>query len=230
MFQGFPADGLRFLKELEENNDKVWFEANKERFKRELQGPAVDFVEVVGQRLQAVNPAIRYDLRTNGGGSLMRIYRDTRFSKDKTPYKTAVAGMWWEGEGKKTTAPAFGFQILHNGIGLVAGMFGFDKHQLQAYREGVADDEKGADLERIITEIELDGDYEVLREHYKKVPRGYPADHPRERLLRFNALYVHPKQGIGAGLVQSPELVDVCMAHFEKMAPLQQWLVKTFRE
>lgn len=225
-FDGFPQAGLQFLADLAENNDKEWFTANKAVYESQLLEPATAFVTVVGERLQSISGQIKYDTRTNGSGSLMRIYRDTRFSKDKTPYKTAVAGMWWEGEGKKTENPAFGFQITKDGIGLMAGMFGFGKEQLAAYREAVVDETLGAALVDVITAVSASNKYEILGAHYKQVPRGFDAEHERAEYLKFNHLYAHPRAAIPASVVTSSELVDVCMAHFEKMAPIEQWLVK----
>ncbi len=226
MFSGFPPAGLQFLSELANNNNKDWFNDNKDRFKADLQQPALEFVAVIGERLQDVYPKTRYDLRTNGGGSLMRIYRDTRFSKDKTPYKTAIAGMWWEGLGKKTVSPAFGFQVTASGIDLMAGMFGFPKEVLAAYRDAIADETLGPEIAEIVATIEaLDG-YAITGEHYKKVPRGFEKDHPRERLLRFASLYGHLSESIPAEVVLSPDLVDVCYDHLIRLAPIQQWLVK----
>ncbi len=226
MFDGFPTAGLQFLAELAANNNKEWFNANKTRFKEDLQQPALEFVRVMGERLQDPYPNMRYDLRTNGGGSIMRIYRDTRFSKDKTPYKTGLAGMWWEGLGKKTESPAFGFELSASGIRLMGGMFGFQKEVLAAYREAVADATLGAELAELVAAIDAKDGYEIVGEHYKKVPRGFEKDHPRERLLRFASLYGHLTQSIPAEVVQSADLVDVCYDHFMTLAPIQQWLVK----
>ena len=225
-FNGFPAAGLQFLADLEGNNEKAWFEAHKDVYQSALLEPAVEFVTAVGERLQFISNQIQYDTRTNGSGSLMRIYRDTRFSKDKTPYKTAVAGMWWQGAGKKTEVPAFGFQVTKNGMGLMAGMFGFGKEQLAVYREAVLDETLGKELVEVVTAVTANGQHEILGEHYKKVPRGFDADHERADYLKFNHLYAHPKTAVSASVVTSPELVDVCMTHFEQMAPIQQWLVK----
>lgn len=130
-FSGFPAAGLRFLEDLAANNERPWFEANRAVYERELLEPAVLFVAAVGNRLEAIAPNIRFDTRTNGSGSLMRIYRDVRFSKDKRPYKTNISGIWWEGAGKKTVSPGFGFQLEASGMSLIAGQFGFSKEQLQ---------------------------------------------------------------------------------------------------
>ncbi len=225
-FDGFPQRGLQFLADLEVNNDREWFAAHKDVYQTAVLQPASAFVVAIGERLQSISTRIQYDTRTNGSGSLMRIYRDTRFSKDKTPYKTAVSGMWWEGAGKKTTVPVFGFQLMKEGMGVMAGMFGFGKEQLAAYRAAVVDEKLGAELVEIITAVTADNTYEILGAHYKRVPRGFDAEHERGELLKFNHLYVHPTVAIPASVVTSTELVDVCMAHFEKMAAVEQWLVK----
>lgn len=226
-FGGFPQATIQFLAELAENNNKAWFNAHRQRYEAAFLAPGVDFVTAVGQRLQALAPHIQYDTRTNGSGSLMRIYRDTRFSQDKTPYKANLAGMWWEGEDKKTRSPAFGFQLNSTGMDLMAGMFAFEKAQLAQYREAAADAKLGAALREAVTAVFNAGDYVLAGQHYKRVPRGFDADHPNADLLRHNALYVHLRQPLPVELVTSPRLLDACIDHFQKMAPIQRWLVNT---
>lgn len=226
-FTGILADGFTFLNELHKNNDKEWFNANKQRYIDFVQTPAVALVQELGQRLQAKFPDVYYDTRLNGSGSLMRIYRDIRFSKDKTPYKTNIAMLWWEGAGKKTANPAFGLQITPDSAGLMTGMHSFDKTWLTAYWDAVIDGKLGHELVEIVKTIEAAGDmYEVGGQHYKKTPRGYtdPSD-ARSPLLLYNALYAHVTE-IPTDIVMSANFVDLCMTHFEVMSPLQQWLVK----
>lgn len=224
-FEGFPREGFQFLSELADNNDKAWFEANRERYENDLLKPALAFVAVVGEGLKQVAPGVQYDLRTNGQGSLMRIYRDVRFSKDKSPYKTRLAGMLWEEEGKKTLSPAFGFEVKADGIGMMAGMFQFDKDQLTKYRQAVVDEVSGKKLEAALKEVAAAGDYGVAGGHYKNVPRGYDPDHRRADLLKHNALYVYAPQVEVEELV-TPRAAEVCLRHFKNMAPVQQWLVE----
>lgn len=224
-FQGFPEAGLNFLVELAEHNSREWFEAHKDVYTSALQEPALALIEDVGERLQFISPAIRYDTRTNGSGSLMRINRDTRFSKDKSPYKDNLSLMFWEGDGKKTEEPAFGMRILDREGGLIAGMFGFDKTMLEAYRQAVLDEKMGEELNQIIHSLMATG-YEVLGgDVYKSVPRGYPAEHPRAEYLKYRGLYARSAD-IPTSTLASPALVDEVMQHFQKMAPLQQWLVR----
>ena len=91
-FEGFPEDTLAFLHELSENNEKSWFDANKQRYRDNIIANVPAFVSALGERLKAgISPNIVYDTRTNGAGSMMRIYRDTRFSKDDTQSRNRVA-------------------------------------------------------------------------------------------------------------------------------------------
>ena len=107
LFMGFPQDALDFLAELKPNNNKAWFEVNKPRYRSSIVEPAIAFVTDLGERLKTIAHAIVYDTRTNGSGSLMRVYRDTRFSKDKTPYKTNIGMAFWEGPNAKMGNPSF---------------------------------------------------------------------------------------------------------------------------
>ena len=224
-FTGFPQEGLKFLADLVENNDRDWFAENKQVYLDNIVAPAVAFVENLGDRLQFISPHIQYDTKTNGQGSLMRIYRDVRFSKDKSPYKTWVGIRFWEGAGKKGDCPGFFLWIEADAAGFYTGMYGFPKPLLKAYREAVVDDELGAELDSAIAAVRAAGAYEIGGEHYKKVPRGFDPDHPRADLLKYNAIYASSPR-IDLAKLGSPELVDVCMDHSENTAPLHRWLVK----
>lgn len=221
-FTGFPAAGLQFLRDLEANNNRDWFEANKSTYQEALLEPALAFVAVVGQRLQAIDPTIQYDLRTNGQGTLMRIYRDVRFSEDKSPYKTNISGLWTDGLGKKNDRPAFGFQMTASGMELMAGKFNFSKSELDAYRAAVTGDKAGPALESAVAALTASGAYEMNGQTYKRVPRGYDNDHPRADLLRYSGLWAHPLQPMTE--LTSPALVDITFDQFEDMAPIYSWL------
>lgn len=224
-FNGFPEEGLQFLRDIEVNNNKEWFQANKETYESALLAPAQDFVATLGSRLQELDPAIVFDTRTDGRGVLMRFYRDTRFSKDKSPYKINIAGMYTDGQGKKTERPAYGFHMGADSMELMAGMFKFSKSQLAVYREAVAGEKAGEELVESLRALGEAGDYHLVGEHYKRVPAPYAADHPRADLLRYAGLYAHPPALEGRYLT-SEELVDACMDHFSEMAPVYDWQAK----
>ena len=83
-FLGYPEEGLRFLVDLAANNNRDWFEENKAIYQNHLLAPSQSLVLALGERLKEISDDVQYDTRTNGSGSLMRIYRDVRFSKDDT--------------------------------------------------------------------------------------------------------------------------------------------------
>ena len=224
-FEGFSSAGLAFLSDLAQNNNREWFEANRDVYQTALLEPALAFVVTLGERLREIAPHIQFDTRTNGAGSLMRVHRDVRFAKDKSPYHDYVSGLLWEGAGKKNECPAFGFQLIPAGLGLMAGQFMFTKPGLIAYRGAVLNDQSGPRLATILDDLRGRPGYEVGGMALKKVPRGFDSDHPRADLLRFKGLYAYPPHLEGP-ILSSPDLVDACMAHFEVMAPLQQWLAQ----
>lgn len=223
-FPGFPAETQQFLRELRENNSRDWFAANKPRYEEFVKAPALHWVAAMGERLKSIDGEIVVDTRANGSGSLMRAARDTRFSKDKSPYKVNVAMMWWRGSGKKMQRPAFGMQITSDDAGLMAGMFHFAKPMLDAYRQAVLDDELGADLASMAEGIEAAG-YHLSGSHYKTAPRGYDKNHPRVEWLRYNNLHAGAHD-IPPRLITTPRLMDVCFDHFSKLAPILHWLVR----
>ena len=222
-FPGFPTETQAFLRELRANNSRDFFTDNRAHFDEVVKAPALEWVAAMGARLKSLDPDIVVDTRTNGSGSLMRWNRDTRFSKDKSPYKVNIAMMWWHGSGKKMQHSAFGMQITPDDAGLMAGMFQFPKPMLEAYRRAVDDDELGAALLDATQRVESAG-YSVSGAHYKTVPRGYAKDHPRARWLKFNNLHAG-EHGIPPSVIASPELIDDCYERFEKMAPIHHWLV-----
>lgn len=222
-FPGFPRAGLAFLADLAANNQRAWFAAHKATYQAALLEPAQQFVAVVGARLRALAPQVQVDLRTDGQGNLMRLVRDTRFSSDKTPYKTELSGLFWEGAGEKTANPAFGFRLRADGMDLMAGMLAFSPPALRAYRVAVADERKGAALVDILDDLRARAGYLVQGEHYRRVPAGYDPQHPRADLLRYHALAIHPP-ALAAEVVCSDRLVGQCIQHFAAMAPLRQWL------
>jgi uncharacterized protein (TIGR02453 family) len=105
-FTGFPKDFFAFFRELKENNERAWFEVNKQRFRDSVQAPMSDFIEAMAPRLAKISKHFTADPRTNGG-SMFRIYRDGRFSKDKRPYKEHAACHFRHSLGKDVHAPGF---------------------------------------------------------------------------------------------------------------------------
>jgi len=221
-FDGIPQAGLEFIRDLAVNNDREWFQENKPVYKKMVQNPAVELVRTLGIRLQdEIHADIQWDERTNGSGSLMRINRDTRFSKDKSPYKEYIAMGFWQGNAKKMVAPTFGLQFKHDDVGIMTGIFSFEKAMLEAYRQAILDDEQGESLIDILKGLQA---YEMRTPDLKGVPRGYDKTHPRAELLRYKGMFV--SKSLDPNLLTSPEFVDVVMEHWREMVSLHHWLVQ----
>jgi uncharacterized protein (TIGR02453 family) len=228
-FSGFPANGLLFFQELAENNNRAWFEAHKQFYLDCVVSPAQAFVSALGEQLRLLSADITYDTRTNGSGSIGRIYRDIRFSADKTPYKTCLSMNFGPAGGKRGGGTGYMVHVDADGAMLYVGVHEFSKEQLAAYREAVAGEELGPALVAAITSITQKGPYSVGGESLKRVPAGYDAGMQRAYLLRYTALYAHSAQ-IAPAVVASPDLVAVCLDHCRNMLPLYQWLGRLDKE
>jgi uncharacterized protein (TIGR02453 family) len=232
-FPGFPKRTVTFLRDLAAHNDRDWFAAHKADYETSVLAPARAFVLAMGGRLRRLTPAIRYDPRANG--SLFRIYRDTRFSPDKSPYKTNLGIFFWEGAGPRMDCPGYYFHLEPPTLMLGGGLYAFSRPLLERYRRAVADPEYGPALAAITGKLasrpvpQGDGgnsarpDYTIGGEHYKRVPPGYDPAPEAEFLLRHAGLYAGIEIPVPAEL-HSPGLVDYCFARFKPMEPLHRWL------
>jgi len=224
-FDGFPKDTLTFLAELAEpeNNNKEWFAANRKRYEGVYVGPSKAFVTALGERILRFAPEINAIPKVQKG-SMMRVNRDTRFSKDKRPYKDHLDLWFWQGSGKSMTCPGLGFRLRPDSVGTGGGTHGMDKDLLAAYRAAVVDDEQGGALEDLVGQINATDGYEVVGQEYKRVPRGFDPDHPRAGFLRHKYLWVNNETAIPSSF-HTAAIVDEIAARFEVSYPLVKWLV-----
>lgn len=219
----FPSDTLAFLTELRANNDKTWFDANRDRYQASYVEPAKAFVETVAPALRKIAPEIEAEPRVLG--SIFRINRDTRFSTDKRPYKDHLDLWFWHGD-RKTAVSGLFLRIAPDEIIVGAGAHGFDRERLAHYRDAVAHDEHGASLARLVARIEKAG-YGIGGETYARTPRTHAVDAGRERFLRHSALYGERTEP--ATLAVDRALVPALLRHWAALAPLHAWLVATDR-
>ena len=176
--------------------------------------------KVVSDR--TISPEINADPRINR--SLFRINRDTRFSRDKRPYKTQLAIWFWEGTGKRLECLGYYFQLEPGKLMLGVGIYCFSRPLLERYRELVTHKQYGAALTRAIREVKSRSDYIFGGKHYKRAPRGYDPDHVNADLLRYNGLYAEQETPIPKELF-SADLLDYCFERYLDMSPPHSWLL-----
>jgi uncharacterized protein (TIGR02453 family) len=219
-FQGFQQESTQFFIDLSANNNKTWFTDHKPDFEKFVMNPARDFVVAMGEKLKAIAPQVNADPRVNK--SIFRIYRDVRFSKDKTPYKTNLGLWFWVGEGAKFENPGYYFHMDAHNLMLGVGLYTFAKPILKAYREAVVDSSLGPDLAQAVVEVAQKG-YDFGQKTYKRVPRGFDPEHKNAELLLYSGLTAGKEFGLPAELY-SVHLLDFCLEHYQNMAPVANWL------
>lgn len=171
-FKGFDPSLLNFLDELAQNNEREWFAENKDRYEQLVREPALDFIVAMGPLLDKIAPQFEA-VAKKMGGSLMRVFRDTRFGRDKTPYKTNVGIQFRHTQGKDVHAPGYYLHIEPGRHFIGAGMWRPDAVALAGIRNAIVERSAAWKTARdsAIRHYSLDGGA------LKRPPRGYPADH-----------------------------------------------------
>lgn len=199
-FRGWPSEALEFYEGLEADNSKTYWTANKTVYEEHVRGPMVEL-------LNELEPEF-------GAWKIFRPFRDLRFSADKSPYKTAIGATLEHG----------GYvQLSARGLGAGSGMYVMAADQLERYRKAVDHEDSGTALEAIIgaamaQRIEITG-----HDRLKRVPRGFPADHPRGDLLRHKGLIAWKEWPVAAWLgtaAAKRRLVEFLRG----TRPLNEWL------
>lgn len=176
----FGADGLAFLRGLKRNNRREWFQPRKDRFESTVRAPMLAIIEQLAVDLRPIAPELVVDVKT----AIYRIYRDTRFSENKTPYKTHIAANFpWRGLPKHEGAGLY-FHVSPDEIWIGGGMYAPQTSQLQAVREHIAGNHRR--LRSIVESAAFKRTIGALEgEQLHRVPRGFPKDHAAADLLRY---------------------------------------------
>jgi len=172
----FTPELFRFLRQLHRNNNREWFNKNKERYLDLVREPMLHFISDFGPRLHRISPHFVADPRPQGG-SMFRIYRDTRFSKDKTPYKTAATARFPHKRGKDVHTPGFYLHLGLDGVFAGSGIWRPDSASLAGIRTSIV--ERPKDWKRVLTGRPFkDGRLHLGGDSLKRPPRGFDPDHP----------------------------------------------------
>jgi uncharacterized protein (TIGR02453 family) len=227
-FDGFQPDAVRFLLELRANNDRAWFQPRKAEYERLLKEPLESLCVVLGERFASRRMPLSADAR-----SPFRIYRDVRFSKDKSPYKTHVSASFaWAGDGAATgpqsrTADVhrvggyFHFEPDEEYVG--GGMWQPERPRLDAWRTLVA-----TAPQRVHEAIDAPAFKAAFGQpdggRLQRVPAGYPADHPDADLLKLKDVTFG--RSLTSEEVLSPRLPDILADAFASATPVMRLLAE----
>ena len=217
-FEGFPTSLTGFLAELAANNDRAWFAENKPRYEAEVLTPALAFITAMAEPLTEMAPEF-LAVPKRSGGSLMRVYRDVRFSKDKRPYKTNLGIQFRHRLAKDVHAPGYYFHLEPGRAFLAAGCWRPAGRALRAIREFLSDNPRGWARAR---DDALAGGFELAGDSLVRPPRGFDADHPAiEDLKRKDFILLRE---LDPADLRSPDAVDRVAGDCRTATPFVSYL------
>jgi uncharacterized protein (TIGR02453 family) len=210
----FTPEALKFLKGLTKNNDREWFEARREVYERALKAPMLAVIDEVNAAMEGFAPEhVRAPHKT-----MMRIYRDTRFAKDKRPYKRQVAA-WWARRGmEKTSGGGFYMHVSANEVEFAGGVFMPEREQMLAIRKWMSVNHERYRAAVKKTTGRAGGMTVIDREMLTRMPKGFAADDPADELLRAKDWGVWVK--VPAAIALEPGFVKEMVKRFNLIAPV----------
>ncbi len=216
-FAGFPPEGITFLKQLKKNNNREWFQARKSVFEEKVKAPMTALVSELNLHLGRTAP----EFVTEPRQAIYRFYRDTRFSKDKTPYKTHIAALFvHQGLDKHTSASLY-CSISPDSVDIAGGVYMPQPEQLLLLRTLLAGHEK--EWKRLTTSKTFARLMGTLQgSGLTRVPKGFDAAHPAADLLKRKQWYFFVQ--LDAAIATSPKLVKELTARFDVMQPFLAFL------
>ena len=214
-FPGFPAEGLAFFAALQRNNRREWFQPRKAIFETQLKQPMRELVGAVNTAMTRFAP----DYVTDPDKAIYRIYRDTRFSKDKTPYKDHIAASFSR-RGDKAGAGYY-FAVSHKEVAIGGGLYMPEAETLLAIRERLA--ERHQEFRKIAAAPAVRRLFvEVQGERLTRVPKGYAPNHPAADLLRLKQYLLYVE--LPPALATTPAVYTEVVRHFRAITPFVEFL------
>jgi uncharacterized protein (TIGR02453 family) len=220
-FEGFADADAKFFRALAKNQSRDWFQAHKPEFEEGYNAPMNALLTEVRGAVDRAFPHCDLD-----APKIFRIYRDVRFSKDKSPYKTHIGGVLpIQRTGKMTEVPmALYFHVGQPRSFGAAGHYMMDPAALQKFRKAVADDKRGRELDKLLAALTKKGFTVDSHDMYARVPKGFDPAHPRGEHLKRKGLTVG-FPAVPKGLLAKAKLAPWLATHVKAAAPLVEWLV-----
>jgi uncharacterized protein (TIGR02453 family) len=213
----FPAEALRFLRQLKRNNRREWFLAHRDDYETHVKAPMLEIVGRLADDMRSFAPEIVCDPKT----AMYRIYRDVRFSPNKAPYKTHVAAVFPSRGLPKHEGAGLYFHVSPDEVWIGGGMYAPQTPQLQAVREHIA-----INVRRLRTIVESPGFRRTVGalegERLQRVPRGFAGDHPAAEFLKYRQFLAGRELEPSAAV--SPKFYGTVLEVFRNVAPLARFL------
>ena len=217
----FTTDYLNFLTELESNNNREWFNDHKKRFKENVEAPFKVFLQDLIEVASAADTRISITPKE----AMFRIYKDTRFSKDKTPYKTHNAAIVGEGGRKGMKPNGIYIQSGFDSFGIFAGAYRPQPKQVKLIREAIASDLDG--FQAILDNKNFKEKFgEVKGEEHKRIPKEFAEAYTKQPLLIKKAFYVNHQ--FSADTILKADIIDICMEHFMAVQDFGEFLYDAY--
>jgi uncharacterized protein (TIGR02453 family) len=218
-FNGFPEVGMQFFRSLKRNNRREWFQPRKQIYQDQVKTPMADLVRALNADMIRFAP--EHVIEPEPAKAIYRIYRDTRFSKDKTPYKTHIAAIFPRRGTEKHGGAGLYFSVAPDEIEIAGGVYMPDPNTLLAIRTHLAGHH--AEFSRIIKSRRLRTLMgEMHGEQLTRVPKGFACDHPAAELLRYKQWLFYI--GLDPALATKPKLLPEISNRFEAMMPFLDFL------
>jgi uncharacterized protein (TIGR02453 family) len=219
-FKGLPKDFFVFFKELAANNERPWFEENKQRYKDSVVAPLSDFIAAMAPRVAKISKHIVCDPRPNGG-SMFRIYRDVRFAKDKSPYKTNAGVHFRHAAGRDAHVPGYYMHFAPDEVFFGGGIWMPDAEPLGKIRRAIADAPKT--WTKIVGDKAFKSAFGgVEGEALARPPKGFDVEHPLIGDIRRKSFFAMHKSSPKA--MQGPAMLDEIEASFKAAKPLMAFV------
>ncbi|MDH3788426.1 MAG: DUF2461 domain-containing protein [Xanthomonadales bacterium] len=218
-FRGFPKDFFAFFEDLKINNNRVWFNENKGRYRQSVVDPISEFIVCMAPRLHKLSKHYIANPKPHGG-SMFRIYRDTRFSKDKTPYKTHAGVQFRHEAGKDAHAPGFYLHLAGDGIFYGGGVWNPASPQLNRIRDFIADNARS--WARIVNAPKVKALGGIRGDSLKRPPRGFDAQHVHIDDLKRKSFYIMTE--VPADHALKPEFINEVTEGFRRALPLNRFI------
>lgn len=218
-FPGFPEDFFRFFEDLEQNNERAWFNENKARYYESVVNPTSEFIVAMAPRLKKISPHYIANPKPHGG-SMFRIYRDTRFSRDKTPYKTHAGVQFRHEAGKDAHAPGFYLHLAPAEVFFGGGVWMPPNPVLNRVRDHIVDNAQSWSRIRNTKAIVASGG--IRGDSLKRPPRGFDPQHRHVEDLKKKSFYV--ATGVPAEAVLGPGFIEQVTDGFKLAAPMMRFI------